>query len=401
MKKKNRCEGLDFVEASLRHRVYPVMYCSMEIVGHLDIERLKEAVHSTCSFVPEVLCAYDFRRGQFKDIGLSVEDTLSFKKELNLWDLNSKPQLQIQISRQEGKSLIIFGMSHILTDANGFLQYLSLLASLYNDQTPAVSSRNHRKIAAFLKNIHVEKPTQQTRRGRGKNLPPFRTKSAEKIFFCLVNRISPNKFFLLHEKAKKNKVTLNTVFMAAYVRVIAKLKQIRVVTIPCPADLRRFCDTENKLTIANMTGIYRRVTIEMKPWHTFADTLLQVQIEMELQKSRYHCFTGIKPLNALYHRIPRCLLGILIKTTYRLPPISYTNIGRIDEKKIFFKDCFIKNCYMTGAYRKPPDFQLSISTFRDVCTLNCMLIGKREDKITGQYILNQIQGELLEWLEND
>ena len=31
---------------------------------------------------------------------------------------------------------ITIGMSHILTDGEGFLQYLYLLASLYNGQTP-------------------------------------------------------------------------------------------------------------------------------------------------------------------------------------------------------------------------------------------------------------------------
>ena len=53
------CECLDFVEASHRHRVYPLMYCHMEIIGHLDIERLKQAVSLSSEIVPEILCAYD------------------------------------------------------------------------------------------------------------------------------------------------------------------------------------------------------------------------------------------------------------------------------------------------------------------------------------------------------
>ena len=52
-----RCECLDFVEASHRHKVYPVMYCHMEITGHLDIERMKAAIQTSCYYVPEILYA--------------------------------------------------------------------------------------------------------------------------------------------------------------------------------------------------------------------------------------------------------------------------------------------------------------------------------------------------------
>lgn len=393
-----RCECLDFVEASHRHKVYPVMYCHMEITGHLDIERMKAAIQTSCYYVPEILYAYDFRYGRFTDIGLSVDDTFILGRSFYFWDLSHRPQLQISICRQEKRDIIVFGMSHILTDAEGFLQYLYLLAALYNGQTFNLPLHNHRDITPILKDIYVQKPTQQTRTGKRKRVPPLRTLSKGKNFFCLVSRISCNEFLLLHSKAKKNKVTLNTVFMTAYARVISRLNDIDIVTIPCPADLRRFSKTTNKLTVANMTGIYRRVTIEIKPRHTFMETLSQVQIEMNLQKSRYRCFAGIKTLNYAFHKVPRPLLGQVIKATYRLLPVSYTNMGSINAEKLFFNDCCITSCYMTGTYRLPPDFQLSISTFQDVCTLNCTLIGKQEDRLTGQYILDQVKKELLEWL---
>jgi len=50
------CECLDFVEAAHRHRVYPLMYCHMEILGHLNAECLKQAVLLSSKIVPEVLC---------------------------------------------------------------------------------------------------------------------------------------------------------------------------------------------------------------------------------------------------------------------------------------------------------------------------------------------------------
>ena len=54
---------------------------------------------------------------------------------------------------------------------------------------------------------------------------------------------------------------------------------------------------------------------------------------------------------------------------------------------------------MTGTYRLPPDFQLSISSFRNVCTLNCTLIGTIQDQQTGYNILKLVKEELLDWVK--
>ncbi|MDO4313295.1 MAG: hypothetical protein Q4C52_09430, partial [Eubacteriales bacterium] len=61
--------------------------------------------------------------------------------------------------------------------------------------------------------------------------------------------------------------------------------------------------------------------------------------------------------------------------------------------------CNIESCYLTGAYRKAPDFQLSVSTFNGICTLNCTLIGTIQRKIEGEKLLKEIKTELLDWIE--
>lgn len=370
------CECLDFVEAAHRHKIYPLMYCYIEITGHLDINRLKAAVQQASHYVPEILYAYNFRQGKFTDIGLTADDTVLLGKSLFLWDLSTKPQLQININRQEKQDIVIVGMSHILTDGEGFLQFLYLLSFLYNEPRADFPYSNHREISPFLENIHVQKQTEQVKRGKRKSVPPLRAFNKGKNYFCLVSRISKDDFVLLRAKAKLSHVTLNDVFMTAYACIIARMKNTDTVILPCPADLRRFSHITDKLTIANLTGIYRRITIEIKPQHTFVETLLQIHTEMELQKSRYRCYAGINLLNSAFHKIPRTLLGQIIKANYRILPVSYTNIGRINHQKFNFDDCTIENCYITGTYRLPPDFQLSISTFQDVCTLNCTLIGQ-------------------------
>ncbi len=171
--------------------------------------------------------------------------------------------------------------------------------------------------------------------------------------------------------------------MAAYARVIAHLQDTDRVIIPCPADLRRFHSFPNTLTVANMTEMYRTLISEFQPKHTYTSTLTQVHIEMALQRSRCRCFLGIPFLNWTFDKLPSPLLYQIIKKTYHLPPVSYTNFEVIDSSRLIFQDCSIESCYLTGTYRTAPDFQLSISTFRDVCTLNCTLIGGEDRKSEG------------------
>lgn len=234
------------------------------------------------------------------------------------WDLSQCPQLRITIYREERKDTVLIGMSHILTDGNGFLQYLYLLASLYNGKSPAVHLQNKREIAPLLKNIHVQPPTVQTRRGRYAAVPPLRPVSNGKNYFWLNCSITSDDLTALQAKAKKCGVSLNDVFMTAYVRVIARLQHINKVVIPCPADLRRFQSEPDHLTIANM--------------------------------------------------------------------------------RLYFKNIDVVSFSLAGTFRLPPDFQLTISTFRDVCTFNCTLAGSAGDEIIGQQILEQVKSELLAWL---
>lgn len=194
---------------------------------------------------------------------------------------------------------------------------------------------------------------------------------------------------------------MNDVFMAAYARVIARLQRRSTAVLPCPADLRRFHPDGNVLTVANMTGIYRKITVEIPPDSPFTETLQQVHIEMELQKSRCRCFAGIRALDQAFRRVPHGLLRRAVKAVYRLQPVSYTNFGVIRHEKLCFGNCAVKSCFLTGTYRQPPDFQLTVSTFKEECTLNCTLIGSEGDKRRGQYILEQVRKEILEWSRTD
>lgn len=398
-----KCECLDFVEAAHSDRVYPTMQCHLEIDGTLDGERLIGAISQSAQYVPEILCAFDFKRGRFVNQGISADKVLATgpvdASKAYFADLSQNPQLQVIRSANEQKNVAIFVISHILTDGMGFLQYLYLLASLYNGEQPNPALQNFRAITPILKNIHVRPPTEQTRHGKQAHIPPLRPLNDGKEHCCLKVTIASDDLDALHRKAKQYGATLNDVFVTAYARVIAQLHSIDTVVIPCPVNLRNFQPMVNGLTIANMTGMYKRITIEVRPEDEFTAILLQTHVEIALQKSRHRCFAGIQPLHFAFRKIPYSFMRSAIKTFYPIPPVSYTNIGVIDNSNLNFNGCNIKSCFFTGAFRQPPDFQLTISTFRNVCTLNCTLICETGDEKIGQNILEQIRQELLKWIQ--
>lgn len=396
-----KCECLDFVEGAHQNRVYPLMYCHMEISGKLDIEKLKNAVRISGEYVPQILYAYDFRRNRFTDRGFTIGDVFQtdawgFRRH-PVWDLSRQPQLKIAVHCREDGSEVIIGMSHIVTDGAGFLQYIYLLAALYNGRRTGTHLKNTRDISRLLKEIRVYRRTDQERHRKTKCREPLLTCSTGTRYYLVKRTISPGDFKKLHRKAKQYHVTINDVFMTAYARVIAGILHKDQVVIPCPADLRRFESKSRELTVANMTGIYRDIVINCEPGRDFTSILLQVHLEMELQKARFRCFKGIHILDSAYRFVPGFILGKIIRKAYQPSPVSYTNIGVIEQEKLFFQGCDVKNCIITGTYRQPPDFQLNVSSFRNICTLNCALIGGERTRAAAENILELTAEEVLDW----
>lgn len=91
------------------------------------------------------------------------------------------------------------------------------------------------------------------------------------------------------------------------------------------------------------------------------------------------------------------MVSLGIKRIYRLNPVSYTNFGKINEKNMHFDGIEISECYFTGTYRRVPDFQLTVSTFRGQCSLNCMLIGDEVSRGAAGEILKEVKREIVAW----
>lgn len=393
------CEYMDLIELAHKDRVYPVMYCKLVIQGHFNLKGLKESIEISTEYIPEILYSVDFKRCRFVNTNHTVNDVFCTENGevefISAWNLSTDTQLKIFVSQDNNIWNFTIGMSHVLTDGAGFLQYLYLLTSIYNGRVPSSGFRNVRNMDVFIKKIPF------CIRRKHDFIPPKAICNYHEgnQYYCLCCPVNEVDFKSICMKAESLNVSMNDVLMTAYSRMIARRLGETTVSIPCPADLRRICCDRKGLMIGNMTGLYRSVPVSVTERDSFETTLLQIHRETRQQRASLRCFYGIKILQMLYHKIPaRCLVW-LIRGNYDLNPISYTNIGKIDSDRLYFEDCNIESCYLTGTYRKSPDFQLSASTFKNVCTLNCTLSGDMQRKIEGEILLEEIRKELIDWLE--
>jgi NRPS condensation-like uncharacterized protein len=396
---KGQC--MDFIQTINLEKLQPFVFCHLHLDRQIDIERLKYAVQQTLKTLPQILYSYDLKKGKWVEKGHTVEavfleSSADFGEDWS-WNLMTEPQLKIHICHKEPGEVLTIGISHILCDGAGFIQYLYLLANYYNCNEPKKILPNQRDVKPILDKIKINTPVRKVLSyGEVRELPFDRSGDSP---FCLLKSIGAQEFLEIQKKAKALNCTINDILLTAYARTVVKFLKTESITLNCPVNLRRFGDRklqEESLTIANMTGIYK-LHIKIRPGESFETTLLQIHNQIVQLKLNYSCFNGIPLLHFLYNKVPLYILNIFGKKLYKIFPISYTNFGLIDGDKLAFHGININQCFLTGTYRTSPDFQLSVSTFRNTCTLNCTLTGSQKRKIMALDLLDKIKLEINEW----
>lgn len=81
--------------------------------------------------------------------------------------------------------------------------------------------------------------------------------------------------------------------------------------------------------------INKRLTVEFMPQQTFYTTLVQVHLEMTLQKAGY-----------------------------RVLSVSYTNMGIVDHNRLYFENSDVVSCFLAGTFRVCSSFFMFYSSSR-------------------------------------
>jgi NRPS condensation-like uncharacterized protein len=398
-------EALDWLQGIYIEPYMPIVYAFITFQTAIDSARLKQAVSRTAAIVPQILSGYDDRNNRWFSAGHdsnSLVQSLPPGKEdssWRQWDLRAGPQLKVIVSpRQEGGRLCI-GMSHILADGAGFLQYLALLCRFYNyPEQEFQPLLNERSIYPLLCRHVLQNMGRMVKRPPRQNGEPWLPPGVgSPSLHTLKVTLSAPQLAAVRNTAKSLGVTLNDLFMAAYVHALRKEISSSEIVIPCPANLRRF-DQErflHKLTVANMTGKYL-CRVPLVQGQTLAGMALLIHALMEQLKSDSACFASIPLLQVLYALLPKRLVLPMIKRVYTAQATSYSNLGELDEQAIYFQGATITECYLGGTYRPAPSFQVSVSIFKNVCTLSANMLGADNQKEAGLQVLERMKSALTE-----
>jgi NRPS condensation-like uncharacterized protein len=392
-------------------RFYPLGFCHIELDGHIDIPRLKDAITQSCQIVPELLCSFDMKKERWVDQGFTadkaiLEDTRDFGEGWR-WDLFSDTQFKISVCHHEKGDSLILALSHILSDGVGAVQYLLLLMDLYNGVTVPAQTKNNRDIRPLIRDIRPkplpadERYSKKDKVAAAKHLPlddssDYSNPAGKEYGYCLRERVSTDEHTALKAYARSHGCTVNGAVLAAYARVVARILGTDFVVLPCPTDLRPFLKKKSKsaLTIANMVGLYM-VPVTIGADDDFGTTVRQIHKSLLLRKKHRRCFTGIRSLGLIGDILPPAIAHALERMISFILPISYTYTGAFDDKMLHFEGCVVTDFFLTGPYRYSPDFQLSVSGFRGELSLVSTVLGSNHRRALCQDVLKQIKNELV------
>ncbi|MCI1857735.1 MAG: hypothetical protein LKI80_06175 [Sporolactobacillus sp.] len=400
MKKRYyRGEPLDLLHTVAFNQLYPLVSCLVTLSSPVDIERLQCAVERTSKHLPQVLCRYQPARNRWVTLPtrpniitrLNDDDPL-FQQPV---DFLSGPQLKIFIQKQ----LLFIVMSHIFTDGAGFKQFLYLLADNYNSRELAPHSLNERSCTSV---IHTLLSRGQKYKAEI-NLPndalklPFTTNTSTAKKYIDFVEIPKLSFQKIHQKAKHEHLTINDVIMAAYMAELARMTKQTKIALPCPIDLRPFLPSLSS-AIANLTGEYG-LAISIRRGDGLSSIAGKIHDQITSLSKERAFLQSIPTLLSIDHKLPVFLIRRIIAKYYHVQSVSYTNFGILDQR-FHFDGKPILHCTLTGSFRKTPQFQLAVSTYRQVCTLSFCMIGSRLNRQEGHRLLQSVAFSLQKWSES-
>ncbi|MDR3326639.1 MAG: hypothetical protein LBT04_00635 [Prevotellaceae bacterium] len=395
----------------------PLIRCRIDFSNPIDENILKRAVTLSLEAVPLINACFDgvsFRPRWIKknftghDIVHVVKADLDTNKQIislfssNI-DFTTEPQLKIHLIKKTDGDTACIIINHIVCDGAGFKEYLYLLSDLYtkckNNEAIFLPEYHHRGIGHLFAGIPLaekigiirsnynayDSSTEREQNGvtfePGANSPFMET--------CVISKenLAQIKVF-----AKEKGATLNDMIMTAFARVFCVKTGTDKIMLPSTMNLRKYIPS-GKYGIANLsTNCMCNISIQEND--LFADTLKQVSEQMQQHKSNKNILKSVMLWNLAVHILPFRFLKRHYTQIVKLPVVSFTNLGIVNNELLNFKDALIENVYLTASIKSSPFFQLTASTYNDNCTLSCNIYGADCDKKWVECFLDDVRSEL-------
>jgi NRPS condensation-like uncharacterized protein len=380
------------------------LHCVINFDNHIDKNLIKKAVLMSLDIVPILSCRYaedydgpswySIDKSKYEDAFVFIQccnpDAVLNKVITSKTSAISGPQVKVFVISSY-KDILCIIMNHMVCDAAGFKEYIYLLSDLYSKlmanskyapENIMLGSRSLTQVTQNLAFTDKLKAITRPYKPRKQKNFIFPLSSENKIEpIILTYKIPRNRYHSIIEMSKKYKVTINDIILSAYYRTLYRvmnIKEDKHMEIPLMIDMRRYLKDRKAESICNLTSIIPS-SIKFNSKDTFIDTLMKVNGKMNLQKNSLPGIGDFQKLSMAFKTFKYYKIKKLMKNLSVFPPITLTNIGIIDSKKIKFKSSIINNIFMNGSIKYPPYFQLALSTFNETITFSINLYGSEKD----------------------
>lgn len=412
MKYKVRTEAFDLMQYFYSSAHDPLIRARIRFEGRIDPELLKRAVNLSVLAVPVVQCSFssqthgwEHRGYQADQIVKVVESAEPGREErllLDAIDLNSESPLKIHLVRGEASDALCVILSHLVADGAGFKQYLYLLSSLYRRcrkapgyiVPPEPMDRDVGQVfqgMSLAERIRVLRAPMENKKQKESMYLPLKEDQGEPV--TVLSRLDGELFSSVKQFAKKAGVTVNDLLLVAYGRAHHTLTGCQSLTLPCPVDLRNYLPEGAKCGICNLTSNYM-CEFSVKEGDTFQETLGKVHGQMSAQKGSRDCLKGPMILDLLFRALPYSAAKKTFDKSFSIPVVSFTNLGVLDWRKLDFGNGKITDAYLVTAVKRPPSFQVSVSTYGGCCTLSSSLYAAEKNREIAESFLREMVSEL-------
>ncbi|WP_320129304.1 hypothetical protein [uncultured Sphaerochaeta sp.] len=392
------------------------LHCVIRFNGKLNIPVLKKSVMLLLQVIPILSCVYRHDDGNdyWESVPTPSIDALFhivYEKDAfehfttSKTDAFTGPQILFCLYRTNEKDALSIIMNHMIGDGAGFKQCLYLFSNLYSNllensrYVPNFTISGERGFQGIIQQIPfkilIKSMLFHNKESNQDSSLEFPLSKDMDIFpFILTRELDSEKFMQIRTYCKRNQITINDVFLAAYHRAL--LLEIpeagNILSLPLMVDMRRYLQDKNFRALTNLSST-SIIHIPIKAEESFDDTVYTIH---RMVKNRKHDIgvNGFVKLNMGFKFLSNKSSYKLTKKALRNPPICMTNIGILDDTKLVFSGTEIEDAFICGSIKYRPHFQIAISSFKDTLTISSNLYGSRQDYETIAHFLFLVEKQL-------
>ena len=370
------------------------------ILGCLFTEKEKMPLWEPASINADNVCCH------VKTQNIEEEITTVLASEINA---SNQLPIKVCLLDDDRSNIIVIKISHSVCDGSGSKYFIKLLANIYtqlegNDSFVPQMNTSERDTKNLYKALEVEDITSYFNPGKAElkstwGFPANEDMPKKQTFSYRQLRYKGNDFQQIKQYAKKQNVTLNSLFMAAYFHALVKVLKPEEDTkeLQFMIDLRKYLPSNVTQNICNFSAI---LNIELSArTNNFTELAKQtdtaVKNTLATDNFIHGTIAGDLAEESGYYAIKNFIRSDwenIRKTGNCTPMIS--NLGIFDSETILFGKAKINDiCLISPAFFGPA-FMIGIMTYNNILTINASYYNPGINNNDVKNLLTQIDSVL-------